>query len=69
LHSIRFRELSPAELKIDVDLALLTAGYKLHLNFDAVDPDEIKHLSISFDGNLGFFKNVALQSNTAPNLA
>lgn len=32
------------------------AAYKLHLNFEAVDTEEIKNLAISFDGNMGIFK-------------
>lgn len=32
------------------------ATHKLHLNFEAVDTEEIKNLAISFDGNLGVFK-------------
>ena len=58
------KELTPAELSGHVNLQRKpfqilpnqAATHKLHLNFEAVDTEEIRNLQISFDGNLGVFK-------------
>jgi hypothetical protein len=64
LAQINLREQTPAELTMHVDLQRKPfesipqepATHKLHLNFEAVDTEEIKNLSVSFDGTSGIFK-------------
>lgn len=58
------RELTPSELACGVDLQRkpfesipnAPASHKLHLQFEAVDTEEIKNLCVTFDGNNGLYK-------------
>lgn len=64
LSALTLRELTPAELACGVDLQRKPfdsipnspATHKLHLQFEAVDTEEIKNLCVSFDGNNGLYK-------------
>ena len=64
LSSIRLRELSAVELKVEIDLQRRcfeslpdqAAAHKLHMTFEAVDTEELKNLEISVDGTQGVFK-------------
>ena len=61
---MRLHEITAAELAMPVDLQRRpfecvpnqAASHKLHLNFEAVDTEEIKNLAVSFDGTAGIFK-------------
>jgi hypothetical protein len=58
------RELNAQELIMTVDLQRkpfdslpnAPAAHKLHLQFEAVDTEEIKNLCVTFDGNSGLYK-------------
>jgi hypothetical protein len=64
LAGLNIRELTPTELGMGVDLQRkpfdtipnAPATHKLHLQFEAVDTEEIKNLCITFDGNSGLYK-------------